>query len=133
LLATVVNRRSDNIGYGAPTLLDHTNGQTVAISTIHTPLVATILLQYSVRRMKGKAMGMTTLHSTPLKMILPPTFSVVHEGPSHGYDYNPCHTTVNGPPPTFAMVREGPSHGYDYNPHNTASNVPPPTFVVAHE
>jgi hypothetical protein len=53
---------------------------------------------------------------------------MAHEGPSHGYDYNPHITTHNAPPPTFTMAHKQPSHGYDYNPYYTIGNVPPPTF-----
>jgi hypothetical protein len=58
----------------------------------------------------------------------PPTFTMVHEGPSHGYNYNLYHTIGNVPPLTFAMVHEGPSHGYDYNPYCTIGNILPPIF-----
>jgi hypothetical protein len=51
--------------------LDHTNIQAMAKTTIHTTLLATILSQHSVRRMKGEAMDMTIIHTTLLETILP--------------------------------------------------------------
>jgi hypothetical protein len=51
--------------------LDHTNAQAMAMITIHIILLATILSKHSVRRMKGEAMGMTTIHTTALTMTFP--------------------------------------------------------------
>jgi hypothetical protein len=50
--------------------VEYKKGQAVAMTTIHTTLLATILFQHSLWRMKGQAMAMTIFHTTPLATFL---------------------------------------------------------------